>query len=49
MLGCKLFSDVSMGSSGKENINATQTDGRIRTQKVSYKVLKGSCCVSQKL
>lgn len=27
MLGCKLFSDVSMGLSGKENINGTQTDG----------------------
>lgn len=49
MLGCKLFSDVSMGLSGKENINATQTDGRVRTLKVNCKVLKGSCCVSQKL
>jgi len=49
MLGYKLFSDVSMGSNGKENISAAQTDGRVRTQKVSYKVLKGSCCVSQKL
>lgn len=27
-LGRKLFSDVSMGLNGKENINGIQTDGR---------------------
>lgn len=27
MLGCKLFSDVSMDLGGKENINGAQTDG----------------------
>lgn len=26
MLGCKLFSDVSMDLGGKENVNGTQTD-----------------------